>query len=63
VQIAVLESAGKLSVLLKPEYQPVTMKDMGSKPSGPDPQVPMELVVDGQILYENLRRLGKTGSG
>ncbi|SDW70135.1 Uncharacterized membrane protein YcaP, DUF421 family [Marininema mesophilum] len=61
VQLAVLESSGVISVLLKPEYQPVTEKDMGIKPPKKPLQTPMELVVDGQIIYENLRHLGKDG--
>lgn len=59
VQFAILENSGQLSVMPKPDYQPVTHKNMFQK-SDP-PQIPMELVVDGQIIYENLRKLDKSG--
>ncbi|WP_091836560.1 DUF421 domain-containing protein [Marininema halotolerans] len=60
VQLAVLESSGEMSVLLKPEYQPITGKDLGIN-ANQSLQTPMELVVDGQVIYENLRHLGKDG--
>lgn len=43
----------------KPDYQPVTHKTMFQKEK--PPTIPMELVVDGQIIYENLRKIGKSG--
>ncbi len=59
VQFAILENDGSLSVMRKPEDQQLTPKNL-SQPQK-KPQVPMELVVDGQIIYENLRALGKSG--
>jgi uncharacterized membrane protein YcaP (DUF421 family) len=59
VQQAVLENDGKITVMLKPQYQPLT-KDSMSKPSGPA-NMPMELVIDGQVIYENLQKAGKNG--
>src|SRR5665648_955380 len=53
----IIEPNGQLSVLLKPENQPLTPKDMKIKvsPSG----ISTELVYDGLIIDENLRQLNK----
>ncbi|MBA4494965.1 DUF421 domain-containing protein [Paenactinomyces guangxiensis] len=59
VQFAILENDGTISVMMKPEYQQATPKNI-FKPSQPA-QVPMELVVDGQVIYENLRKIGRSG--
>lgn len=59
VQFAILENDGSLSVMRKPEYQQLTLKSL-SQPQT-KPEMPMELVVDGQIIYENLRKIGKSG--
>jgi uncharacterized membrane protein YcaP (DUF421 family) len=59
VHYAVLELNGKLSVLRKPEYLPVTRKDM-NLPAGPQASFPVELIMDGQIIEDNLRRNGIT---
>src|SRR5665648_702300 len=57
VDFAIIEPNGQLSVLLKPENQPLTPKDMKIKvsPSG----ISTELVYDGPIIDENLRQLNK----
>lgn len=60
VQYAILENDGGISVMLKPEHQPLTLNQI-KNPSSKTPQIPMELVVDGQIIYENLRLIGKDG--
>jgi uncharacterized membrane protein YcaP (DUF421 family) len=59
VQQAVLENDGQITVMLKPQYQPLT-KDSMAKPSGPA-NMPIELVIDGQVIYENLQKAGKNG--
>ncbi|HKM40181.1 MAG TPA: DUF421 domain-containing protein [bacterium] len=54
VQEAVLEPNGLLSVILKPEYQPLRPKDIGiNTRKGMYPTV---LVQDGQVVYDNLDR-------
>ncbi|BCU81094.1 DUF421 domain-containing protein [Polycladomyces abyssicola] len=58
VQFAVLENDGTLSVMMKPQYQPTTPKNVFQPSSVP--QVPMELVVDGKVIHENLRKLGQS---
>lgn len=57
VDFAIIEPNGQISVLLKPEYLPVTAKDLNIKtsPSG----ISSELVYDGIIIEENLRPLNK----
>ncbi|MGI6605012.1 MAG: DUF421 domain-containing protein [Firmicutes bacterium] len=55
VQEAVLELNGQLSVILKPESQPLTPKDLGlSTTRGLYPTL---LVSDGQVVYANLDRV------
>ncbi len=57
VDFAIIEPNGQISVLLKPEHQPLTPKDLNVKvsPSG----ISTELVYDGIIIEENLRQLNK----
>ncbi|MFB4169531.1 DUF421 domain-containing protein [Virgibacillus sp. JSM 102003] len=52
VEFAVLEPTGKVNVLPKKENQPVTMKDIGLKPS-PEKE-PQTVVMDGKALLEPL---------
>lgn len=57
VDFAIVEPNGQISILLKPEYQPLTPKDMkiSVSPSG----ISTELVYDGILIEENLRQLNK----
>lgn len=57
VDFAIIEPNGQLSVLKKPEYEPLTPKDMNitKKPSG----ISTELIYDGMLIEENLRQLNK----
>lgn len=56
VEVALMESRGGLSVLPRSQYQPVTASDLSlsTKYEG----MGIELVVDGEIQKQNLRRLG-----
>ncbi|MEK3788890.1 DUF421 domain-containing protein [Paenibacillus sp. FSL K6-1230] len=56
VDYAVLEDNGTVSVLLKEDYQFVTRKDMKLAPS--TQKFPIELVMDGVILEQNLQNQG-----
>jgi uncharacterized membrane protein YcaP (DUF421 family) len=60
VDFAIIEPNGQLSVLKKPEYEPLTAKDMNiaKKPSG----VSTELIYDGMLIEENLIQLNKDRS-
>lgn len=56
VEFAVLETSGNLSVLLKPEHQPLTPSKLGIKvPNMPEPQT---VIIDGKIMDEPLATAG-----
>ena len=54
VECAILEINGSLSVLKKKQYQNTTKQDLPLLSSAGT--VPIELVYDGKILYENLSK-------
>jgi len=54
VQYAILETTGKLSVIKKTDYQPLTKSDFNIHL--PDPVFPVELIMDGVIIERNLDR-------
>lgn len=60
VDFAIIEPNGQLSVLKKPEYLPLTAKDMkiNKKSSG----ISTELIYDGILIEENLQQLNKDKS-
>lgn len=55
VAFAVLEVNGNLSVLLKKDAQPVSVKD--AKLNLPDSKLPLPVISDGKIVYESLKAL------
>ncbi|ERM18573.1 DUF421 domain-containing protein [Brevibacillus laterosporus] len=55
VENAVVETNGKLSVQKKTEFQSVTKKDLQIFTGGKE-KFPIELVMEGQILEDNLRQ-------
>lgn len=57
VEYAVLETDGTLSVILYPEFRPVTLRDMGLTPR--DAGYPRILINDGKLMRENLRLSGR----
>lgn len=59
VHYAILETNGMLSVLLKPNEEAATKKDL--KISSPLPKyIPTEVITDGQVLTKNLMELNLT---
>lgn len=58
VQYATIEPTGQLSVLLKPDYQPLTKGDMNIHL--PNATFPVELIMDGKIIEENLNKQNLT---
>lgn len=54
VEYAILEVNGSLSVLKKPQYQNTTKQDLSILPVAE--RVPVELIHDGEIIYENLTK-------
>lgn len=57
VQYAILELNGKLSVLKKPEYRPLIQKDLHLT-NNTKIQFPVELIMDGEIMSDNLQQIG-----
>lgn len=56
VDYAILEPNGRLSVLKKSEYQTVTKKDI-RLPVNQPLYLPTDIIVDGKIVKQNLRKL------
>ncbi|MFT9849275.1 YetF domain-containing protein [Aneurinibacillus sp. REN35] len=56
IEYAILEPDGQLSVLKKPVYQTPINKDINIA-TKPFRYVPTELIVDGEIVYKNLKDL------
>ncbi len=59
VEIAILEIDGELSIIKKNKKQPVTHEDLNILK--PEENLPLELIVDGQIIYSNLEKIGLDG--
>lgn len=57
VEYAILESDGQLSIMKKPEYNPITLKDLNLKPDKDG--LSIELIYNGKIVYENLKELNR----
>lgn len=53
VKQAFLESNGQLSVLLKPEFRSLTLGEY-QQTNIPEERLPIELIIDGQVLTEKL---------
>ena len=57
VEYAVMEANGKFSILPKPEYRPVTPKDMNLKV--PKESLCANIIIDGKIMHNNLYNINK----
>ena len=57
VKYAIMEANGKLSILPKPEYRPLTPKDMGNKVQKEG--LCANIIIDSKILRNNLKNMGK----
>jgi len=57
VDYAVMEANGKFSILPKPEYRPVTPKDMKLKV--PEESLCANIIIDGKIMHNNLKNINK----
>lgn len=55
VEFAILETSGKLSVILKSQHRPVTPADLGI--ATPYEGLPTMLVMDGNVLTKNLKEV------
>ena len=56
IQTAVFEYNGRITILPKSEKRPLTPKDMNIAPE--KAEICTEIIMDGRILHENLKRLG-----
>lgn len=57
VEYAVLETSGNLSIIQKPEKRNVIPQDFNITPEYEG--IPYDLVVDGKIMHDNLKQIGK----
>ncbi len=57
VEYAILETSGQVTVIQKPNKKNVTVEDLGIKSESDG--LPYDLVIDGKIMYENLKILKK----
>ncbi|MBM7871307.1 uncharacterized membrane protein YcaP (DUF421 family) [Clostridium pascui] len=57
VAYAIIEPNGDISILKKPEYLPLTLKDINIKAKTPG--IGTEIIYEGMIIEENLRQLNK----
>ena len=56
VEYAILEPNGNLSIMKKPQHQQITKSDMNIY-SPSLKHIPSEIIVDGKIIYDNLKEL------
>ncbi len=57
VEYAILETSGQLTVIQKPEKRNTIPEDFGILPEYEG--IPYDLIIDGKIMYENLKAIGK----
>lgn len=57
VEYAILETSGQVTVIPKPNKRPATPEDFNIEPKYQG--IPYDLVVDGKVEYENLKKIGK----
>lgn len=57
VEYAILETSGEISVIQKPEKRNTIPEDFNITPEYEG--IPYDLIIDGKIMYENLKKIGK----
>lgn len=57
VEYAILETSGQVTVIQKPGKRNTTPEDFNIEPEYEG--IPYDLVVDGKVMYKNLKKLGK----
>ena len=57
VEFAILETSGEVTVIKKPEKRNTIPEDFGIMPEYEG--IPYDLVVDGKVMYKNLKAIGK----
>lgn len=58
--LAIIETDGRLSILKKSQFQPLTAGDMALKgqPAVKSRMVGNELIIDGKVIDDNIRKAG-----
>lgn len=57
VEYAILETSGEVTVIQKPNKRNLTPEDMSIEPEYEG--IPYDLVIDGKVMDENLKKIGK----
>ena len=57
VEFAILETSGEVTVIKKPEKRGTIPEDFGIQPQYEG--IPYDLVIDGKVMYKNLKAIGK----
>lgn len=57
IEYALMEVNGKISILLKSEYNPITVKDMNLKVN--QEELVANVIIDGKIIHNNLKNMKK----
>ena len=57
VEYAILETSGQVTVIQKPDKRTTIPKDFNITPEYEG--IPYDLVVDGKVMYKNLKTIGK----
>ena len=57
VEYAILETSGQISIVLKPEKRNVKAEDFNINAEYEG--IAYDLVIDGKVMYDNLRKIGK----
>ena len=57
VEYAILETSGQITVIQKPDKRTTTPSDFNIMPEYEG--IPYDLVVDGKVMYENLKSIGR----
>ena len=57
IEFAILETSGQITIIQKSEKRNITPKDLNITPEYEG--IPYDLVIDGKVMNENLRKLGK----
>lgn len=60
VEYAILETSGQVTVIEKPEKRGIIPEDLGIMPDYEG--IPYDLVVDGKVMHDNLKSIGKNYS-
>jgi uncharacterized membrane protein YcaP (DUF421 family) len=57
IDYAIMETCGQISIIPKPAYRPVTLRDL-DLPYGPETNLSQPLILDGFLLTQNLTDIG-----